>query len=73
MTHVRFRELSEATIDAYFEKVNPLDKAGAYGIQEHGEMLVEGIEGNFDNVMGLPVSAFWRALKALGLFGVEAW
>lgn len=62
LTGVRFRELDAATIDAYFARVDPLDKAGSYGIQEHGEMIVESIEGAFDNVMGLPVTALRRAL-----------
>ena len=56
LTEVLFRVLDEATIDRYLGLVNPLDKAGAYGIQEHGELLVESIQGSFDNVMGLPVS-----------------
>lgn len=55
-THVRFRPLDDAEIDAYFALVNPLDKAGAYGIQEHGERIIESIDGPFDNVMGLPVA-----------------
>lgn len=62
LTAVRFRELEDVTIDAYFEKTNPLDKAGAYGIQDSGEMIVEGIDGAFDNVMGLPVA---RLIKVL--------
>ncbi|MBK1826940.1 Maf family protein [Haloferula rosea] len=66
ITTVRFRELSEEVIEDYFSKVNPLDKAGSYGIQEHGEMLVEGISGGFDNVMGLPVAAVLERLKACG-------
>jgi len=66
LTKVRFRDLGEDVIDAYLEKVNPLDKAGSYGIQEHGEMLVEGIEGSFDNVMGLPVKLVLERLKACG-------
>ena len=56
LTEVLFRVLDEATIDRYLALVNPLDKAGAYGIQEHGELLVESIQGSFDNVMGLPVA-----------------
>ncbi len=63
LTRVRFRPLDEARITEYFEKANPLDKAGAYGIQENGELLVEGIEGAYDNVMGLPVA---KVLAALG-------
>lgn len=66
LTKVRFRGLSDQVIDDYFSKVNPLDKAGSYGIQEFGEMLVEGIEGSFDNVMGLPVEAVLTRLRACG-------
>ena len=54
-TTVRFRALDDAVIDGYFALVNPLDKAGAYGIQEHGEMIVAGIDGLLSNVIGLPV------------------
>jgi septum formation protein len=64
LTAVRFRELNHAMIEAYFEKTNPLDKAGAYGIQDSGEMIVEGIEGAFDNVMGLPVKRLLEVLRA---------
>ena len=64
LTQVRFRELDDATIEAYFEKTNPLDKAGAYGIQDSGEMIVEGIDGAFDNVMGLPVAKLMQELGA---------
>lgn len=64
-TLVKFRELSDEEIDAYFSLVNPLDKAGAYGIQEHGDRIVEGIEGDFDNVMGLPVSMVIDVLRAI--------
>ncbi|MGI5925366.1 MAG: Maf family protein [Lentisphaeria bacterium] len=62
-TTVRFRSLSDADIDAYFALVNPLDKAGAYGIQEHGEMIVAGIDGLLSNVIGLPVE---EVLSLLG-------
>jgi len=64
LTEVRFRPLDDATVTAYFEKTNPLDKAGAYGIQDSGEMIVEGIDGAFDNVMGLPVARVLRALSS---------
>jgi septum formation protein len=63
LTEVTFLTLDESEIDAYFALVNPLDKAGAYGIQEHGERIVAGISGNFDNVMGLPVDLVLAALK----------
>ena len=64
LTQVRFRVLDEEGIEAYFTRANPLDKAGAYGIQESGELIVEGIEGNFDNVMGLPVAKVLGALSS---------
>ncbi len=63
LTDVTFRELDEVAISAYFSLVNPLDKAGAYGIQEHGERIILGISGSFENVMGLPVD---KVLEALG-------
>lgn len=66
VTEVVFRELDEETIQAYLAKTNPLDKAGAYGIQDHGEMIVERIVGAFDNVMGLPVDAVLDALAKMG-------
>ena len=62
LTTVRFHPLDESVLEAYLAKVNPLDKAGAYGIQEHGDMIVERIEGSFDNVMGLPVAKVLAAL-----------
>ena len=55
LTEVDFRILDDEMIGGYFELVNPLDKAGAYGIQEHGDKLVAEIRGSFENVMGLPV------------------
>ena len=55
VTDVYFRDLDEDAVAGYLAKTQPLDKAGAYGIQDHGEMIVERIEGDFDNVMGLPV------------------
>jgi septum formation protein len=63
LTDVTFRPLDEATIDSYFSQVSPLDKAGAYGIQECGEVIVAEISGSFENVMGLPVA---KVVEALG-------
>lgn len=67
-TFVTFRPLTEEEIAAYVSSGEPLDKAGAYGIQGLGSMLVQGIRGDYFNVMGLPVCAFGQALEAFGLF-----
>ncbi len=65
-TRVRFRALDERERRAYAATGEPYDKAGGYGIQGFGAALVEGIEGDFFNVMGLPVQ---RLLELLGRFG----
>ncbi len=54
-THVTFRTLTPEMIDKYMKAVNVLDKAGAYAIQEHGDDIIEGIDGSLTNVIGLPV------------------
>lgn len=55
-TYVYFNKLSEETINKYIESGSPMDKAGAYGIQDKEFNLVNHIEGDFDNVIGLPVN-----------------
>lgn len=55
ITKVKFKVLDQKVINQYLSEVDPLDKAGAYAIQENGEMLVESIEGDYCNVMGLPL------------------
>jgi septum formation protein len=67
VTDVVFRELDEAGIYEYLAKTSPLDKAGAYGIQDHGEMIVKRIVGSYENVMGLPVDDVLDALAQIGL------
>ena len=59
-TTVTFRELSSEEIDRYIATGEPMDKAGAYGIQGYGALLVEGIQGDYYNVMGLPCAG-WAA------------
>ena len=66
-TAVAFRPLTRAQIRHYHASVNPLDKAGAYGIQEKGEMLVEAIHGSYTNVIGLPLERLAVELSAFGL------
>lgn len=63
ITEVTFRTLDDATISRYFSQVNPLDKAGAYGIQECGDLIISEIRGSYENVMGLPVK---KLLDVLG-------
>ena len=65
-SQVRFRALDAAGIRAYFDLVNPLDKAGAYGIQEGRELIIEAVEGSVENVMGLPIQALQAHLDAQG-------
>ncbi|MGH7992686.1 MAG: Maf family protein [Limisphaerales bacterium] len=54
-TAVTFHPLTAGQIDVYLSKMNPLDKAGAYAIQEHGDTIVSEISGSFSNVVGLPL------------------
>lgn len=63
-TSVRFRPLDAADIRRYLAQVNPLDKAGAYAIQEKGEMIVESITGSYSNVIGLPIERVSAELEA---------
>ncbi len=69
-TTVRFKELSQAEIDAYAATGEGLDKAGAYGIQGLGCFLVERIEGNYENVVGLPACPLIEALQDMGAIPV---
>jgi len=63
---VSFKSLSAAAIDEYLRLVHVLDKAGAYAIQEHGDLIIEGVEGDLDNVIGLPARRLGEALAACG-------
>ena len=62
-TKVRFFDLSEQEISDYVATGEPFDKAGAYGIQDIGALLVSGITGDYYNVMGLPVGRLARELR----------
>lgn len=62
-TDVTFKALGSSEIESYIARTNPLDKAGAYAIQEHGEMLIERVDGSHSNVIGLPVERLKEALE----------
>jgi septum formation protein len=62
-TEVLFHPLTRAQIKNYLSKMNPLDKAGAYAIQERGELIVAEISGSFSNVVGLPVKRLREELE----------
>lgn len=66
-TAVRFRPLQENEIRAYIESGEPMDKAGAYGIQGLGSIFVESILGDYFNVMGLPLCRLSQILNAFGI------
>ena len=64
---VTFRALNAREIDAYIETREPMDKAGAYGIQGYGATIVERIEGDYFAVMGLPLSRLIRLMARVGV------
>jgi len=64
-TRVRFRDLSDEQIETYVASGEPMDKAGAYGIQGRGALLVDEIEGCYFNVVGLPLSRTWEIIERL--------
>ena len=66
-TDVYFRAAEESELRAYIAGGEPMDKAGAYGIQEQGALLVERIDGDFFNVMGLPVMPLAQVLREFGI------
>ena len=63
ISQVTFKELSEATIKDYIQTKESLDKAGAYGIQGYGGLLVKNIQGDYFNIVGLPISKIRDCLK----------
>ena len=66
-TQVTFRDLTETEVRQYVSTGEPMDKAGAYGIQGLGGLLVEGIRGDYSNVVGLPVCRLGQMLKDFGV------
>ena len=62
-TRVKFAEMTEAEIDFLIEKGDPLDKAGAYAVQAQAALFIEGIEGDYWNVVGLPISLVYEMVR----------
>lgn len=67
-TDVKFAELTQAEIEAYVETGEPMDKAGAYAIQGLSAKFVTGIEGDYSNVVGLPVARLYKEMKEIGYY-----
>ncbi len=65
-TRVRFASLDEEEIDWYVETGEPLDKAGAYGVQGRGALFVEAVYGSYSCVVGLPIAATYQLLRRAG-------
>lgn len=64
---VFMRQITEEEIDTYISTGEPLDKAGAYGIQEKGAIFVKKVEGDFFNIVGLPLYTLAQSLKQFGI------
>ena len=71
-TEVVFYPMSEEEIDAYVKTKEPMDKAGAYGIQGRSAVFVEKIDGDYNNVVGLPLARLYQELKQLGI-DIKEW
>ncbi len=63
ITEVVFKELTPAVIDDYMAKVNVMDKAGSYAVQEHGDLIIQEVRGDYNNVVGLPVDQLLEKLE----------
>ena len=64
VTHVRMRKMEPAEIKAYIKTKEPMDKAGAYAVQDVGSIFVQRLDGSFHNVMGLPISLVCHRLSS---------
>ena len=66
ISEVKFFDLDDETINWYLDTGEPFDKAGAYGIQGYGRVLVEKIDGDYYSIMGFPISNFLKNLRKIG-------
>jgi septum formation protein len=64
---VTFKALNDTDIDIYIDKVQTLDKAGAYSVQDHTDLIIAGYKGSFTNIMGLPLEETKQILTQCGL------
>ena len=64
-TRVQFKQIDKSSILDYFSHVDPLDKAGAYAIQTFSDLIIEGFEGSYSNVVGLPLEKLEKVLSQL--------
>lgn len=71
VTNVTFYDLNENIINAYIKTGESMDKAGSYGIQGYGKILVKGIQGDYFNVVGLPVARLYRELKRMNVLDFD--
>ncbi len=67
VTRVTFKPLTEPELEEYLTLINPLDKAGGYAAQEHGDRILAAVDGSWTNVVGLPMEALAAELDALGI------
>lgn len=72
-TLVKFRDIEDSEINAYIDTKEPLDKAGAYGIQGRGAIFIERIEGCYFNVVGLPIAKLDKMLRNFGVYVSSSW
>ena len=72
-TKVKFKDLSEMEISAYVETGEPMDKAGGYGIQDKGGLFIEEMDGDYFNIVGLPLFAVSETLREFGIDITEDW
>ncbi|MBN2039499.1 MAG: septum formation protein Maf [Spirochaetes bacterium] len=66
-SNVNFKQLSGNDIVNYLNKINYMDKAGAYAIQEHGDLIINSIQGSMTNIIGFPLRLFFRMLSEMNL------
>lgn len=72
ITNVTFKVLTNDEVCAYLSKIDPLDKAGGYAAQEHGNLVLQAVEGSWTNVVGLPMDELGESLVPHGFLPAGA-